>query len=201
MTIRLSPLRVSLCALLALGGSVVARGGLSLAIDLPETESWTLVTDRVVGNAYSREWVPAGQDADTADWLIAQQKIPIDAGTSSMAFLETIYDAAGKACTSASHDEPERERIDGVRAAVGRTICARRIGTDYGVFSDRLVIVEDDYAFVVTSEIRIPPMVVAGVLYFDRGDREASRTAADEFRQRNDISRALVREHVHIEKD
>jgi hypothetical protein len=75
-------------------------------------------------------------------------------------------------------------------------MCARRIGEEFGTFSDRLVLVEDGYAYIVTSELRIPPMIVAGVLSFDR---EADPTAAGRFMDREERSRQLVRERVLIE--
>jgi hypothetical protein len=197
VSLRLQP---ALAALLLTGaGPVAAQSGLQLSVDLPDSETWNQVSDRAAGQAYSKEWVPAGQNADSASWLIAQQKVTVEPGVDAGEFLAMIYELSENACTSATHDEPERHRIGDFRGVVGRTECAQMVGTNHGAFSDRIVFVEGGYAYIVTSEIRIPPMVVAGVLSFGGGDRDESRAAASEFMERQTRSRELVRDRVSIE--
>jgi len=177
------------------GGQALGQESLVVTVDLPDTETWTLVTDKASGPAYSREWVPAGQNAETAQWLIAQQKIPVDGGLSAVQFLEQLYEDMAGACTSASHDDLDRHRIGDFRGAVGRTMCAQRRNEQFGAFSDQIVFVEDGFAYIVTSEIRIEPMVVAGVISFQ------TPGAALSFRDRDELSRNLVREGVRVERN
>jgi hypothetical protein len=182
--------------LYGLGFSAFAQPPLSVTISLPDSETWEVLDETVAGQSYSREWIPAGTTYETANWLIAEQRVRLDDKMSSMDFLEMIYAGSEDACTSASHDEPERIRINKHRVVIGRTMCARNIGEEFGTFSDRAVLVEDGFAYIVTSELRVPPMVVAGVLTFDR-DKEPR--AAGEFMDREERSRQVVRERIVIE--
>jgi len=94
-----------------------------------------------------------------------------------------------------------RARLElGLAPARGRTICAQRVDGPYGTFTDRAIVVEDGMAYIVTSEIRIPPMVVAGVLSFGRGEGAAARSSASEFMDREARSRDFLREHVTVEE-
>lgn len=195
MSIRNRALCTSPIALLALAGPALAES-LAVKVELPDSQQWTQVTDKVVGEAYSREWVPKGRDAVTTDWLIAQQKIPVDGKTDSMKFLENVYGLLENACTSTSHDEPEKLKIGSARAAVGRTMCAQRINEKFGSFSDQLVVVEDGFAYIVTSELRVPAMVVAGVVSFGHG--KDAKAAAAKFESREAESKSLVRDRVLI---
>ena len=185
--------------LLTAGWPAQAQNDLTFTIELPDTENWTQVTDLAAGKAFSREWVPAGQTIDNASWLIAQQRVKADPGQSAADFLQMINELSEDACTSTTHDEPERSRIGSIRGVIGRTICAQRRDGPYGTFTDRAVVVEGGYAYIVTSEIRIPPMVVAGVLSFGRNDRDSTRSAAREFMDREERSRDFVRERITLE--
>jgi hypothetical protein len=160
--------------------------------------NWSQASDLVVGEAYSKEWVPAGQNIETASWLIAEQKVPVDGRTDAGKFLETVYDQSANACSSATHDEIENLRIEGARVAVGRTMCGHRIGTDYGAFTDRMVLVDNGFAYIVTSELRIAPMIVDGILSFGNADDPKARAAKQAFMDRELQSRSLVRDHIHI---
>jgi hypothetical protein len=184
--------------LLASGGIAHAQSGLNLAIELPESVTWTQITDRVAGQSYSREWVPRGENVDDASWLIAQQKVPVERNADADAFLRTIYDMTEEACKSATHEEIERVRVGDLRASVGRTQCGQRLDGNYGTFTDRMVIVDGGFAYVVTSELRTPPMLVDGILSFGRGEGD-SNSARREFVEREQRSRELVRARVRIE--
>jgi len=186
--------------LLSCTGAVLAQGGLELSLALPGSETWTQISDRTSGLAYSKEWIPQGDNADEPTWLISQQKVAIDRNVDAEGFLQTIYDMAGDVCKSATHEEIERLRIGDARgAAVGRTQCGQRVDGDYGTFTDRLVIVYSGFAYVVTSELRTPPMLVDGVLSFGRGNDEESAAARRQFVEREEQSRTLVRQGVTIE--
>lgn len=199
MTRRKSQATAVAAALFLASVPAFGQDPLEFTIELPETETWTQITDLAAGKAFSREWVPAGETLDTARWLIAQQRLPVDARQSTADFLRMVNDLSEDACTSSTHDEPERHRFGGVRGLIGRTICAQRIDGPYGTFTDRAIVVEDGFAYIVTSEIRIPPMVVAGVLSFGRGEGAAARSSATEFMDRETRSREFVREHVTVE--
>ena len=179
-------------------GTAFAQGGLALAVALPASVSWTQISDRTSGLAYSKEWIPEGDDADEPSWLISQQKVAIDRNVESEAFLQTIYDMAGEVCRSATHEEVERHRIGNLRAAVGRTQCGQRLDGDYGTFTDRLVIVSNGFAYVITSELRTPPMLVDGIISFRR-DGDDAGAARRQFVEREEQSRALVRDGVTFE--
>lgn len=171
----------------------ISQDSLRLAVSLPDNETWMLISEQVAGDAYSKEWILEGQDYETTEWLIAQQKIPVDSDTSASDFLEQIYEMTEGACTKASHEGPDRIRVAGQRGAVGRTICSQRIGEEFGAFSDRLVLVENNFAYIITSELRTPPMIVEGVLSFTRSKLQ---TNAEEFQLRDVRSHQLVREGV-----
>jgi hypothetical protein len=180
-------------------GSARAQGALDLGVTLPATESWTQISDRTSGLAYSQEWIPEGDDADEPSWLITNQKVPIDRNMDADAFLRTIYDMAGEVCKSATNDEITRHRIGELRGAVGRTQCGQRVDGNYGTFTDRLVIVDNGFAYVVTSELRTPPMLVDGILAFGRGDEDASGAARRQFVEREALSREFIRDGVSVE--
>ena len=189
---------VAASAVLA-GAAALGQGPLQFSITLPETENWTQVTDLAAGQAFSKEWVPQGETIENASWLIAQQRLAVGARETAADFLEMINELSEDTCTSATHDAPERSRIGDVRGVIGRTICAQRVDGPYGTFTDRAVVVENGFAYVVTSEIRIPPMVVAGVLSFGRSDSDGTPSAAREFMEREERSRSFVRERIALE--
>ena len=184
-------------ALFAASGAAHAQA-LNVVVTLPSSESWTQASDRVSGLAYSKEWVPEGKTPDDATWLITQQKVPIDRNVASEDFLRQIYDMAAEVCKSATSDEIENLRIGNLRAAIGRTQCGQRLDGNYGTFTDRLVIVDNGFAYVVTSELRTPPMIVDGIISFGRGEDGDSGAARRAFVEREEQSRALVREGVSV---
>jgi hypothetical protein len=180
-------------------GTAAAQNGLALSVALPESETWAQISDRSAGQSYSKEWIPDGDDADEPSWLVSQQKVPVDRNVDAEGFLRTIYDMTEDACKSATHDEIERLRVGDARAAVGRTQCGQRLDGYYGTFTDRLVIVDGGFAYVITSELRTPPMLVDGILSFGRGDDSDSTSARREFVEREALSRKLVRDGVTVE--
>ena len=193
-------LRTAAASLLLLGGgTALAQDGLALSVALPDGETWSQISDRAAGQAYSREWIPEGDDADEPSWLISQQKVPVERSVDAEGFLAMIYDMAGDVCKSVTHAEVERLRVSDVRAAIGRTQCGQRVDGDYGTFTDRLVIVDGGFAYVVTSELRTPPMVVDGILSFGRGNEEESAAARRQFVEREERSRELVRDRITVE--
>ena len=103
-----------------------AQQELTVSIELPANTNWEVLTDSASGATYNREWIPAGSTYETADWLIAQQKIRLSDEKNPVKFLERIYAISAEACTSTSHDEPQRMKIGDHRVAIGRTMCARR---------------------------------------------------------------------------
>jgi hypothetical protein len=185
--------------LLATAAPALAQDGLNLNLQLPDGVNWSQVTNKVVGAAYSREWVPAGQDVDTTRWLITQQKVAYDGRGDAEDFLEDIFSLSDDACKSTLHDDIEAVRINGIRGAVGRTMCGHAIGTDHGAFYDRAVFVEGGFAYIVTSELRMPPMIVDGVLSFGTSDDPRSQRAKEEFIVRESGSRTLMLEGIRIE--
>lgn len=179
---------------------VRAQGALEVTVALPESETWTLISDRTSGLAYSKEWIPEGDDADEPSWLISQQKVSIGRNVDSEGFLGTIYEMAGDVCKSVTHEEIQRLRIGDIRdAAVGRTQCGQRVDGDYGTFTDRVVFVDNGFAYVITSELRTPVMLVDGILSFGRGDDDESTAARRQFVEREERSRELVRDRITIE--
>lgn len=185
--------------LLAVGAPLLAQNNLKLTVDLPDGVDWELASDRVAGQSYSKEWVPDGESLDDASWLIAQQKVPVDRNVDAEGFLRSIYETADEVCRSATHEEIERSRVGDLRGAVGRTQCGQRVDGNYGTFTDRLVIVDAGFAYVITSELRTPPMIVDGILSFGRGADDDSSAARREFVEREERSRELVRDRVRIE--
>lgn len=183
----------------ATAGGAQAQSTLTLMVNLPEDETWEQISDRTQGQAYSKEWVPEGDDADEPSWLVSEQKVPVERDVDADSFLQTIYALTQEACKSATHEEIERVRVGSARAAVGRTQCGQRLDGYYGTFTDRLVIVDGGYAYVISSELRTPPMLVDGILSFGRGDDADSSSARRQFVEREALSRELVRDGVTVE--
>jgi hypothetical protein len=107
---------------------------------------------------------------------------------------------AGEVCTSATNEEITRHRVGELRAsaAVGRTQCGKRVDGDYGTFTDRLVIVDSGFAYVVTSELRTPTMLVDGVLAFGSGDDETAGAERRQFVEREALSRELMEDGISL---
>jgi hypothetical protein len=179
--------------------TAAAQDGLSLSLALPGQVAWDQISDRSAGQAYSKEWIPEGDNADEPSWLISQQKVPVDRSVDAEAFLQTIYEMTEEVCKSATHEPVERHRIGDTRPAIGRTQCGQRVDGNYGTFTDRLVIVDNGFAYVVTSELRTPLMLVDGIISFGRNDDEEATAARRQFVERSELSRELVRDGVTVE--
>ena len=162
-----------------------------LVVDLPAEVEWTMVIDEATDRTYHREWIPAGTTVeDTELWLIVSQKFDLEKRRSARRFLIDLRKRARTACTDIRYNGPEKivlekhaldkYHLDGVpkkfvekyRSYWGRFFCAEQHGREYGTVTEQRVFAHRNTVFVVTSELRIPPSIYAGVFRFDtRGRR------------------------------
>lgn len=144
-----------------------AQQSSGLDFSLPDQEDWVHVTEKSEAGQYLNEWVPKGNDIETTRWLIAEQKLVLSKKSSSKKYIRYIFRLAKKACSNVLYNGPKKDKIDGITSYYGRIMCAKRIGQEYGTFTDIRVIVTGVDALIINSELRIPPSPVAGTLSFD----------------------------------
>jgi len=140
----------------------------SIKITLPNTSEWTQITNQSDGNKYLREWVPMGSTGFNAQWLIVEQKLNIKSGVSAEEYIKGIFSLARKACTDILYNGPFELNTDGHETSIGRFMCAQQKGKKYGTFTDQRIITQGTSAYVITSELRLPSTIKAGVLSFKK---------------------------------
>ena len=147
--------------------SAYAEQGVNLSFTLPQQEKWIQITDKLGEGQHLKEWIPQGSEIESTEWLIADQRFTLGKKSTAKRYIKTIFQLAKKSCTSTLYNGPEQSEIDGVDSYHGRIMCAKRIGTEYGTFTDIRVVVNGVNVLVINSELRIPPSSVAGTLSFD----------------------------------
>lgn len=188
-------LRRVLSIIILMSNTAFAADILSISIQLPSNLDWQQITDEENETQYMREWIPAGMDISGTNWLIVEQKFTLDRKTSSKNFIENMLFISKSKCTDVKFNGPEKLKIKGLTTHWARLMCAKVKGSDYGTFTDLRVISSGKTIYVVTSELRIPPSSVAGVMSFDN-DLEKIR----EFMTTQSISSSFVRKNVEIHK-
>ena len=182
-----------------------------LVVDLPAEVEWTMVIDEATARTYHRAWIPAGTTVeDTELWLIVSQKFDLEKRRSARRFLIDLRKRARTACTDILYNGPEKivlekhpldkYHLDGVpkkfvekyRSYWGRFFCAKQHGREYGTVTEQRVFAHRNTVFVVTSELRIPPSIYAGVFPFDTRDDVAA------FWKRMVAAAHVVRDGVRI---
>ena len=164
-----------------------------IEITLPLQTEWVLVTDQSDSEQYIKEWVPKGQTAQNSNWLIVEQKLKLGSMTSAKSFQKKMFKLAKKACTDVLYNGPEKIVVNKHKTSVGRIMCAKQNGKDYGTFTDQRVLVDGISVYIVTSEIRIPPSEKAGVLKFNAGKFDAKS-----FMSTQDKSAMFIRKSVQV---
>ncbi len=140
----------------------------SVNITLPNTNKWTQITNQSDGNQYLREWVPMGSTGLNAKWLIVEQKFILGSNVSAEDYIKRIFSLARKACTDVLYNGPFELNVSGYETSVGRFMCAQQKGKNYGTFTDQRIVTQGNDAYVVTSELRLPSSIKAGVLSFQK---------------------------------
>jgi hypothetical protein len=179
-------------ALLAACSSAYAEQGFSLSFVLPQQEEWVQITDKPGEGQYLKEWIPQGSEIESTEWLIAEQRIILGKRTTAQKYIKSIFQLAKKSCTSASYNGSEEGEIDGIASYYGRIMCAQKIGTEYGTFTDIRVVVNGVNALVINSELRIPPSSVARTLSFDDPEKISL------FMQTAQVSWKFIREEIGL---
>ncbi len=181
-----------------------------LVIDLPPHVEWTMVTDEATDGTYSRAWIPAGTTVEDTDWMIVSQKFDLEKRISARQVLTGIRDFARTDCTDLIYSRPkkivleehvlDRQHLYGVPKRFvkkyttysGGYMCAKQRGREYGTVTHRRVLAHRNTAFVVSSQLRIPPTSEAGLFPFD------TREAVAAFMKRMDVSSRVVHDAVRV---
>jgi len=164
----------------------------SLKIDLPFSVDWTQITNQSDGRQSIREWVPAGSSGAQTDWIIVEQKLAVPESATAQKMLSTMFETARGLCTDVLYNGPERLDVEGHETWVGRTMCAQQRGNPYGTFTDQRVTISEGFAFVVTSELRVPSSPKAGVIAMSNADS----SDVQKFVEKQTMSARFVRSSV-----
>jgi len=162
-------------------------------VELPSGYEWNLATDTSQDGQYLREWIPQGSTLSNTDWIISEQKLKTG-NTSSKKFIKLMFSSARKACTDVRYNGPVEIITKGHSTYVGLIMCAQQIGQEYGSFTDQRVIASGTDVFVITSELRLPPSQVAGVLEFSNDQTDSIKT----FVEHQNASGVFVRSSIRI---
>ena len=164
-----------------------------VSVELPQ-DDWVQVTNKEATGQYIKEWVPKGKTPFDTNWIITQQKLPIQSKISAEKFQKSMFSLAKQSCSDVLYNGPQEINVNDHLTSVGRIMCAKQNGQSYGTFTDQRVVVQGLTAYVVTSELRIPASSKAGVLAF--GKDQVSEIK--EFMQLQGKSSSLVRKSVNV---
>lgn len=160
-----------------------------IKVVLPETNKWTQITNKSDAGQYFREWVPEGSTGENTKWILVEQKFLLGSSVSAESFIKRIFSSARSACTDILYNGPEKMISEGHETYVGRFMCAQQKGKSYGTFTDQWVIAQGNEVYVVTSELRLPSSIKAGMLSFPKDQFNEMKP----FLERQEMSAKLVR--------
>jgi hypothetical protein len=138
----------------------------SVKVVLPETTKWSQITNKSEAGQYIREWVPEGSTGENTNWIVVEQKFVLDSSVSAESYIKRVFSLARNACTDILYNGPEKMDANSHETYVGRFMCAQQKGKSYGTFSDQRVVAQGNEVYVVTSELRLPSSIKAGILSF-----------------------------------
>ncbi|PSU26130.1 hypothetical protein C9I99_26855 [Photobacterium lutimaris] len=164
-----------------------------ISVKLPQ-DNWVQVTNKEETDQYIKEWVPNGKTPFDTNWIITEQKLPIQSKTSAENFQKSMFSLAKQSCTDVLYNGPQEINVNDHLTSVGRIMCAKQNGKSYGTFTDQRVVIQGLTAYVVTSELRIPASSKAGVLAFDKEQLNEMK----EFMQLQGKSSSFVRKSVNV---
>ena len=164
-----------------------------VSVELPQ-DDWIQVTNKEATGQYIKEWVPNGKTPFDTNWIITQQKLPIQSKISAEKFQKSMFSLAKQSCSDILYNGPQEINVNDHLTSVGRIMCAKQNGQSYGTFTDQRVVIQGLTAYVITSELRIPASSKAGVLAF--GKDQVSEIK--EFMQLQGKSSSLVRKSVNV---
>jgi len=162
-------------------------------VELPSGHEWDLVTDTSQDGQYLREWIPQGSTLSNTDWIISEQKLKTG-NTSSKKFIKLMFSSARKACSDVRYHGPTEIITKAHSTYVGVIMCAQQIGREYGSLTYQRVIASGTDVFVITSELRVPPSSVAGVIEFPNDQTDSTKR----FFERQNASGELVQNSISI---
>jgi len=164
-----------------------------ISVELPQ-DNWVQVTNKEATGQYIKEWVPNGKTPFDTNWIITEQKLPIQSKISAEKFQKSMFSLAKQSCTDVLYNGPQEINISDHLTSVGRIMCAKQNGQSYGTFTDQRVVIQGLTAYVVTSELRIPASSKAGVLAFGKDQLSEIK----EFMQLQGKSSSFVRKSVNV---
>lgn len=118
-----------------------------------------------------------------------EQKFLLGSSVSAESFIKRMFSLARNACTDILYNGPEKMISEGHETYVGRFMCAQQKGKSYGTFTDQRVVTQGNEVYVVTSELRLPSSIKAGVLSFPKDQFNEMKP----FLERQEVSARLVR--------
>ena len=164
-----------------------------ISVELPQ-DNWEQVTKRESTDQYIKEWVPNGKTPFDTNWIITEQKLPIQSKISADKFQRSMFSLAKQSCSDVLYNGPQEINVSDHLTSVGRIMCAKQNGKPYGTFTDQRVVIQGLTAYVVTSELRIPAASKAGVLAFGKDQLNEMK----EFMQMQKKSSTFVRKSVNV---
>lgn len=164
-----------------------------ISVDLPQ-ENWVQITNKETTKQYIKEWIPNGKTPFDTNWIITEQKLPLQSNISAEKFQKNMFSLVRQSCSDVLYNGPQEINVKDHLTSVGRIMCAKQKGKPYGTFTDQRVVIQGLTAYVVTSELRIPASAKAGVLAFG----EDQLTEMKEFMLLQGKSSSFVRKSVNI---
>ena len=164
-----------------------------IEVELPQ-ENWEQVTNREATGQYIKEWVPSGKTPFDTNWIITEQKLPLQSKISAEKFQKGMFSLARQSCSDVLYNGPQEINVNDHLTSVGRIMCAKQNSKSYGTFTDQRVVIQGLTAYVVTSELRMPASSKAGILAF--GEDQVSEIK--EFMELQGKSSSFVRKSVSV---
>ena len=143
--------------------------GLAIKLNLPRDMDWIQVTNLNAADHYTHAWIPRGSNPQNAEWTIREEKLTLGFSLAAAVYLRELFGEAKRQCNNVSINGPIDKPGPDYQMTVGRYLCARRLGKNYGTSTDVRVMTQNRLVYVVTSEIRVPASNVAGALSVTAG--------------------------------
>lgn len=160
----------------AFAAAAAAQPIVSVKLKLPTVTPWTKITDKSTGEGHLREWVPQGETAGQTDWIISEERLDLGRDIPASRLIYLAQQGAKDVCTDVLYGNLHKIMASGHATYSGGFMCAREKGRNYGTFTMQRVAVQGELAYVITSELRVPPSRKAG--QFESGSGQLAQIKA-----------------------
>lgn len=188
----ISIVAVAILSTLIVSTSAYSQEISSLKVKLPDTFTWSQVTDESEGETYIKRWVPEGKSLEKTDWLIVEQKLIRAKKGNAKKILQKQSSLIENSCNDSTIAKSEKIQMDAVTSYATHITCGKKADTEYGFYSQQRVIVDGKNIYWVTSELRIPASEKAGKLAFKEFEE------FEVFAEKQTASLNLVRESLQV---